>query len=587
MAELGIAPTVTVGGAALRSQWLDLLASVRIDLAIGLSGRTVLRFRDRGFALSTSQEFAMGVEVEVTAGGNQLMIGEVTGVVLEQGAGQTPVLVVTVDDKACRLNGSTKNRTFLNQTYSDVVRKIIGESGLSVGSVGATSPAHAYQLQAGSNLAFLNAICSRAGLAWWVEGVALNVVPVGTAGATVPLALGTDDLTSFSVRATNTGPAQVVVRGWNPDQQAVVSGEHTTSVTGESAFVAKAAGRATRPSRGATDVILAAPALDAGEAGTMARARFAEASSAAVVAKGGGAINSRIKLYDKVKIANAGPASGSYLVTGLEHVYSHSAGFRTHFTAGPVRPAGLVDLLGTPPPDSGMAVSGVLAALVTNLKDPDNKGRIAVKYSAVSEEVESAWARMVVLGAGKDRGMLFYPEVGDEVLIAFENGDTRRPVVLGGLFSAKNTLPVGSGTAVANNKIKYRRITSRLGHMVELADGEQPGEQHILLQHQEKKHQIKISGEEVEVISDGLPITLSNGQAKVVLAKNGDITLDGNNIEIKAKAGIKVTANGQVAVKGTAGTEVGGSTVKVKADGMASVEASGPLTLKGAMVAIN
>ncbi|MEO9325432.1 phage baseplate assembly protein V [Nocardioides sp. C4-1] len=577
-------PVLKINGSALSVTWLDALSAARVDLALGLAGRAVLRFVDSGFALSSSKVVNLGDEVVVLAGETPLMTGEVTSMGLEQNSSQAPELVVTVDDRSCRLAVGTQNRAFLNLTHADLIRKLVTDAGLTLSASGTSAATHPYLLQTGSNLAFLNEVCARAGLVWWVEGAKqLKVAPAGSSSGTATVKLG-EDLTAFSVRATTTGPESVEVRGWNPEQQQAFTGTHQTKIGQESNFVASAAGRKAS-ARGSTAVALASPSpIDADEATLFAKAKFAEAASAAVVATGTGYVNGDLTLTAKVTVENAGPASGTYTISRIEHTYGRS-GFTTRFTAGPVRPTGLVDVLGTTRPGAGLQVGGVFAAVVSDVKDPDDKGRIRVAWKVVDDQVESAWGRIVTLGAGKSRGMVFFPEVGDEVLIAFEHGDTRRPVILGGLFSSVNTLPTKDD--IDQDKIKYRRITSRLGHVVELADGSAEADQHILLTLAGKKHKIRLGADQLDVVTDGTPISMTNGQAKVVLAKNGDITIDGNNIEIKAKAEIKVTATNKVTVKGTAGADLLGAQVKVKADGVASVEASGPLTIKGATVAIN
>jgi hypothetical protein len=87
-------------------------------------------------------------------------------------------------------------------------------------------------------------------------------------------------------------------------------------------------------------------------------------------------------------------------------------------------------------------------------------------------------------------------------------------------------------------------------------------------------------------VAQGKPITIKAGEAKFDISASGDVTIEGTNISIKAKGnldleGVKTTA------KGTGQAIVQGAQVQVKADGVGSVEASGPLTLKGAVVAIN
>ena len=69
-------------------------------------------------------------------------------------------------------------------------------------------------------------------------------------------------------------------------------------------------------------------------------------------------------------------------------------------------------------------------------------------------------------------GSVMIPEVGDEVLVGFEHGDPRQPIILGGLFGNKSTIP---DWTVKDGKVSSRRFTSRLGHVWELSDGDEPG----------------------------------------------------------------------------------------------------------------
>ena len=75
-------------------------------------------------------------------------------------------------------------------------------------------------------------------------------------------------------------------------------------------------------------------------------------------------------------------------------------------------------------------------------------------------------------GAGKDRGWSVLPEVGDEVLVAFEQGDFSRPTVLGGLFNGVDTMPSGPTAAVdaSSGAVNRRSLVSRNGHRIDLLD---------------------------------------------------------------------------------------------------------------------
>ena len=74
---------------------------------------------------------------------------------------------------------------------------------------------------------------------------------------------------------------------------------------------------------------------------------------------------------------------------------------------------------------------------MTNNVDPDKINRVKLKYPWFDDSVESGWARVITLGAGKEMGMHWLPEIDDEVLVAFERGNFNYPYVLGGVHSQK------------------------------------------------------------------------------------------------------------------------------------------------------
>jgi uncharacterized protein involved in type VI secretion and phage assembly len=82
--------------------------------------------------------------------------------------------------------------------------------------------------------------------------------------------------------------------------------------------------------------------------------------------------------------------------------------------------------------------SQLVLGVVTNNDDPAGIGRVRVRYPALGDELEGAWARIASTSAGAERGVTMLPVVGEEVLVGFEHDDTRRPYVLGSLFSGKD-----------------------------------------------------------------------------------------------------------------------------------------------------
>jgi phage baseplate assembly protein V len=82
--------------------------------------------------------------------------------------------------------------------------------------------------------------------------------------------------------------------------------------------------------------------------------------------------------------------------------------------------------------------NAVYAGVVVDARDPKRLGRVRVSLPLFDEE---RWARLATLAAGARRGTWFVPEEGDEVLVAFERGEARRPLVVGALWSAAQRPP--------------------------------------------------------------------------------------------------------------------------------------------------
>jgi uncharacterized protein involved in type VI secretion and phage assembly len=97
---------------------------------------------------------------------------------------------------------------------------------------------------------------------------------------------------------------------------------------------------------------------------------------------------------------------------------------------------------------------GVYRATVIDNKDPEGRGRVQVKIPSV-DPGSTAWAELASLTAGDGYGTWFRPEPGDDVLVAFEEGDRRRPYVVGALWGAgERTPPTTADTAKTINALR-------------------------------------------------------------------------------------------------------------------------------------
>jgi uncharacterized protein involved in type VI secretion and phage assembly len=106
-------------------------------------------------------------------------------------------------------------------------------------------------------------------------------------------------------------------------------------------------------------------------------------------------------------------------------------------------------------------INGVVVGLVTKV-DQEIPGRIKVHFTAHDEAHETDWIRIATTMGGKGRGTFFMPEVDDEVMVAFERGDVRFPVVVGFLWNGEDEPP--------SEHVRLRRIQSVNGHRISFVD---------------------------------------------------------------------------------------------------------------------
>jgi uncharacterized protein involved in type VI secretion and phage assembly len=200
-------------------------------------------------------------------------------------------------------------------------------------------------------------------------------------------------------------------------------------------------------------------------------------------------------------------------------------------------------------------VFGAVIALVTNNRDPEDLGRVRVRYPWLSETEESQWARVATFMAGPGRGGYFLPEVDDEVVVLFEHGDVRFPVVVGALWNGVDAAPRSN----ADGGNDQRVITSRSGH--ELVFDDAAGAERV---------EVRTQGGHSIVLDDA-----SGGERVVIEARGGS-----NRIEIDAVSGT-VTLTGQTRLRLEA------QAIEIEAGTTMSLKAGATLELQGALVKIN
>lgn len=162
-------------------------------------------------------------------------------------------------------------------------------------------------------------------------------------------------------------------------------------------------------------------------------------------------------------------------------------------------------------------------AKVVSISDPDSKNRVQIKliaFDGLGEQDAPLWARVVSSFAGDNRGLFFLPDVDDEVLIVFMNGDVRFPLVIGGLWNGQSTSPADIGS----EGNRYKVLRSKNGIKMTLDDNQ--GQEKLKLE-----------------TPGGQKVTLKDGPGGITIEDS-----NGNSIKLES-AGITINAAAKVTVQ--------------------------------------
>lgn len=172
-------------------------------------------------------------------------------------------------------------------------------------------------------------------------------------------------------------------------------------------------------------------------------------------------------------------------------------------------------------PLPGLFHGGYLAEVIS-LDDPDSRTRVQLRlfnFDGVDGHDGPIWARVATPFAGDNRGTFFLPDVGDEVLVTFVNGDPRHPIVVGGLWNGSATPP----ETISGGQNRLKVIRSKNGVKVTLDD--QDGQEQFIAE-----------------TPGGQKVTLKDGPGAITIEDS-----NGNSVKLEA-AGITITASAKVTV---------------------------------------
>jgi phage protein D/phage baseplate assembly protein gpV len=566
-APLSTVITIKLEGEELQPDILAQVMEVIVDQHAHLPDMFSIRLKDPVLALLDKGPFDLTKKVEIQVGNAEdkettLIKGEVVALEPQFGEGMVAELLVRGYDQSHRLYRERKSQAFLNKKDSDLAEVIAGAAGLTP-EVEATNTIydHVYQHNQ-SDLAFLMQRAWRIGYECFVDDNKLYFRKPPENSASVTLTWG-DDLLSFRPRVTLAEQVEeVIVKGWDVDKQTAIIGRaEESSLYPQVEESGKAKDQAGKFGKSKL-VIVDQPVVNQAEADVLAQAHLNERCGSFIQAEGMAFRRPEVKAGKMVTLESLGQRlSGKYLVTSATHLYNPD-GFRTRFTVRGTRLGTLTEQIMQKPPLTRWP--GVVTAVVTNTDDPNNWGRVKVKFPWMTEDAESDWARVAAPGAGPEAGFYAIPEVEDEVVVSFEHGDFSRPFILGSMWNGQHAVPLTAAGAGQNERPLVRTWHSRTGHALTMYDDADNKVELITA----GGHTISVddAGSKIEVKSSGgITIKLDDGGSK--------LTIEGSSeVEVKASANMKIEA---------------GANMSVKASGNLSLEASGQVTIKGATVGIN
>ena len=301
-------------------------------------------------------------------------------------------------------------------------------------------------------------------------------------------------------------------------------------------------------------------------------------------------VGSVVSLYSSFleRVGNISKESlGNFIIIEITHEVSQGSYYKNRFKAIPATIKAL------PSPKVRMPLAETQMATVLSNADPQGKGRVRVRMNWQTDGMQTSWVRVMTPdgGSSKDvksnRGFVFIPEVGDQVLLGFRHGDPARPYVMGSLFNGTT----GGGGGQGNN---CKSLTTRSGCSLKLDDSAGS-----VTLHDKGTVNMNFDGAGNACLDAQSKIGLSVGDtnSELILEKNGNVFLSadsnitftvGSSSIVIDKNGININSsninlNGTtINIKGTKKTVVGpNENLGV------TVSADGPVDIVGSPVNIN
>jgi Rhs element Vgr protein len=523
--------------------------------------------------LISSKEDALtpGSKIEIQMGYHSKAATIFKGIVISHAIrsakGKNSCLHIEARDSAFKLCIGRNNHCYADQGDSDIIESIAKKAGYAAGDLDIASPMLSHKQMVQYNVSDWDFIVSRAemnGMLVLTDDNRLTVKKPDTSGEPAAvIAYGVDVILFESGIDGRSQLKEIKTHAWNYSDQKVEDSPDASVDFSESGNL-KAADVADAMGIGEENLFHAGNLTDE-ELKAWGNARLLKSRLAKICGKVTVKGLSTIRPGQVIKLKGFSKRfNGPVFVTGISQQYDKSI-WETEITFG-LDPEWFYqksDIIERPAAGLLPGISGLQIGIVMQLEsDPDNQDRVKVRLPLVDDH-EGIWARVASLDAGDARGSFFRPELKDEVVVGFLQGDPRHAVILGMLNSSAKPAPIKAKDAnpekgfVTRSKMKFIFNDEKKSVCLETPKGKKiainDDEDSIVLSDQ---HQNKIS-----LTADG--ITLESGKDIQLKATSGEIKLEALNISNKADAQFSAEGNATAVIKSSGQTVVKGSIVNI------------------------
>lgn len=557
------------------------------NASIKISDGGVFGLENEPFSNSSSPNFLPGATVEIDLGYGDERSLSFSGIVTGQRLvvrKDTSYLLVSCKNKAFKLTKSRSNLVMDQANDSDLLSQLISNAGLTADVTSTSKYTYPLFQYNSSDWDYLVIRAEANNLFVLTDLDKVSVKPFGLSDS--PSFAVQADLNALDVdlelNGENTFP-DLVFTSWDAKTQSKVSVNSTLSDSIETGNV-KAQEIANSLSIPSLKKFTSAP-ISSEELTTFSKSWITKATLSKIQGKITITGSTNLKPGDLVELKNFSPRfDGNAFVSKIEQE-CYEGDWKTKLYIG------LQSRWHSSFPDveeeEGLGLlpgaKGTQLAKVKQIhEDKDGEYRVLVELGAFQNDSNGneLWARLAFNYASNQAGFFFFPEVGDEVILTFINGDPRFPVIIGSLYSSGR-----KPQFEPDDKNSKKAIHSKSGIAIIFDDEDKvltvqtPGGHSVCLSDKDKKITI--------IDSNSNQVTLADNG--IVFSSPKDILLDAKGkIGLKAVSGISAEASaGDFTGKGLNVTLEAQIAMKAAGNASAEFSASGQTVVKGAMVMIN